>query len=392
MPKKLIFITDKSFLQKDYDRMGCKYYLNNNVAIEVWSIHNIIHSKLNMNFLELNNVEIKSIISKNHFRIEINKIEKNTKFILMLYPDSNNQFVFEIISRLELNWSYLNLGNYPHSKYKLYQKIQLALLNPHILWNQIKIRFKSCFKTNKEKFIPNNIFSAGKISKNDSLNNFNDASKVICCNSFNYDKYLKFLKEEKNNKSNSVNEDYILYLDNYLPHHQDALLGNYSEKNCDIDIFYNEINNYFDYLEGLNKCKVKIAAYPTADYQKIGNLFKNREISYGNTIENVKYAKKILIHNSTSVSFAALYKKPIIFISSIHYSLGMRVSIEAMAKEFNQTPIDIGKNYRKKISEEIVISNKVYDNYIQNFIISNDINSTDKYSYEAIFKSLFNHN
>ena len=83
-------------------------------------------------------------------------------------------------------------------------------------------------------------------------------------------------------------------------------------------------------------------------------------------------------------------KKPIIFISSILYSLGMRVSIEAMAKEFNQIPINISKNYKNLVSKRMTIDNEIYSNYINKYIVSSSKKYTNKYSYEVIYKSLFN--
>ena len=44
--KKLIFINDRSFLEKDYDRYGIEYFLKKNITIELWQINEIVNSSL----------------------------------------------------------------------------------------------------------------------------------------------------------------------------------------------------------------------------------------------------------------------------------------------------------------------------------------------------------
>ena len=388
--KKLIFINDRSFLEKDYDRYGIEYFLKKNITIELWQINEIVNSKIDFSILDFENILIKNITDKSQFKYEISKIEKNSQFIMLISPNYLNNFIFDIMHTLEHNWSHLKLAIYPPSRYKFYQKIQLALLNPFLPWNQIVIKIKSFFLNNRLKYTPNSIFVSGNFLKNNLEDGDTNKANLISCNAFDYDKYLNY--EEKDSIKNSSKEEYILYLDNNLSKHQDAALNFYSEKNCKPDIFYKELNNFFDYIEELNNCRVIVAAYPKADYKKSGNPFNNREIVFKKTIEKVKHAKLVLIHNSTSVNFAAIYKIPIIFISSIHYSLGMRVSIEAMAIEFSQTPIDISKNYKNVLSNEIKINERIHSNYVNKFIVSSDSDSINKYSYEIVYSSLFSNN
>ena len=143
--KKLIFINDRSFLEKDYDRYGIEYFLKKNITIELWQINEIVNSKIDFSILDFENILIKNITDKSQFKYEISKIEKNSQFIMLISPNYLNNFIFDIIHTLEHNWSHLKLAIYPPSRYKFYQKIQLALLNPFLPWNQIVIKIKSFF-------------------------------------------------------------------------------------------------------------------------------------------------------------------------------------------------------------------------------------------------------
>ena len=63
--KKLIFINDKSFLKKDYDRFGFNFYVKKNVDIELWQINNIVHKHINLDILSFDQISIIKFSDKN---------------------------------------------------------------------------------------------------------------------------------------------------------------------------------------------------------------------------------------------------------------------------------------------------------------------------------------
>ena len=67
----------------------------------------------------------------------------------------------------------------------------------------------------------------------------------------------------------------------------------------------------------------------------------------------------------------------------------MKVSIRAMASEFNKFPILIS---RKLIEKKEIISEETYKKYIKNYIVSRNKSDLQKYSYQIIYNNLFSKN
>ena len=62
--------------------------------------------------------------------------------------------------------------------------------------------------------------------------------------------------------------------------------------------------------------KIVVAAHPRANISDYNNFFKGREIFNSKTIDLVKNCSCVLAHTSTAISYAVIFKKPIIFLTS----------------------------------------------------------------------------
>lgn len=141
--------------------------------------------------------------------------------------------------------------------------------------------------------------------------NKKDVSKaeIINVNSDDYDNYLK-LKD----KDPVLNYNYILFLDEYLPLHPDALL--FKIKNVSEEQYYPELNKYFDRVEKEYGMPVVIAAHPKAARYKQEDFFNGRKVIFDQTAELTKYAYFVIAHDTTSINYAVSFNKKIHFISS----------------------------------------------------------------------------
>lgn len=138
---------------------------------------------------------------------------------------------------------------------------------------------------------------------------FDESTRFVKLNSIDYERFLVSKKEGKRVEK----DDYIVFIDQYLPFHSDAKINGLSAINP--DSYYKKINQFFERMESHYGLKVVIAAHPKAIGYKEHNYFDNRTIYWGVTDDLVKYANVVVMHFSTSVSFSVLYKKPIYFIS-----------------------------------------------------------------------------
>lgn len=136
-----------------------------------------------------------------------------------------------------------------------------------------------------------------------------EKAKIIEVNTVDYDKFLLH-REQPSVKT----DEYIVFLDQYLPYHPDASYLNI--KTVEPEPYFKEVNDFFDRLEKQTGMKVVIAAHPKAKlYHKI-NPYNNREILFNKSNDLVKDATLVLTHASTAICFPICYRKKIVLLMS----------------------------------------------------------------------------
>lgn len=153
-------------------------------------------------------------------------------------------------------------------------------------------------------------FAAGKsgwrVIGNIKLKNLSK-TKFFNINNFDYDRFLtKGLSIEK--------EPYIVFLDEYLPFHPDGLM--LYGHSVDPDRYYSDMNKVFDAIEEFYKMPVVIAAHPKALRYRKTNYYNGRKVFFDSTLDCVAKSSMVLAHNSSSIEFAIMCMKKIVFIDS----------------------------------------------------------------------------
>ena len=77
---------------------------------------------------------------------------------------------------------------------------------------------------------------------------------------------------------------------------------------------YPSLRSFFKYLEKISKKEVIIAPHPKTKIRNKSSLFGYRKVISNKTQELIKNADYVLTRNSTAITFALVYKKPIILI------------------------------------------------------------------------------
>lgn len=134
-------------------------------------------------------------------------------------------------------------------------------------------------------------------------------AKITEVNTVDYDQFLLHKAQICNAKN-----DYIVFLDQYLPHHPD--LSYFNIRTVAPEPYFKEVNNFFDKLEALTGQKVIIAAHPKAERYKEFNPYNNRLVLFNQSNDLVKGASLVLTHASTAICFAICYKKKIALMVS----------------------------------------------------------------------------
>ncbi|MFV5694911.1 hypothetical protein ACM55G_05665 [Flavobacterium sp. LB3P122] len=134
-------------------------------------------------------------------------------------------------------------------------------------------------------------------------------AKIVEVNTVDYDQFL--LHKEL---PSLHEEEYIVFLDQYLPYHPDASF--LKIKTVESELYFKEVNGFFDRLELVTGKKVIIAAHPKAERYKDFNPFNKRQIYFNQSNDLVREASFVLTHASTAVCFPICYKKKIVLLVS----------------------------------------------------------------------------
>ena len=139
-------------------------------------------------------------------------------------------------------------------------------------------------------------------------------SKKIHAHYTDYEKHLLRSNNEK------YQNNYVVFLDEAVFNHPDNYelqSDNQFNLKRNIDLYFRDLNNFFNNFEKFTNCKIVVAAHPRGfvnfDYV---NYFRGRRIVRNNTYEVIKKSKLVFAHSSTSIAYAVILKKPIIFLNS----------------------------------------------------------------------------
>ena len=325
MFKKIIYIHFAEFYDYDSKRFGIKFFLKKKIKIENWDVTKIF-TKLRLKKRKIKNIKTRIFETKFFLEDAIKKINKHTIVIPIFDINNQTDFIFNFLNKYNITWGRYNFERHPNSKIIFFNKILINLQNP-IFFIKDKlsrlIRF-ILIKTNFKKiYNPHFEIITKNLSKNFTT------SFPIYAHSWAYDDFLNFNKTKKK-YSNLNKQKYLLYIDENVPYHIDSSIGGYKKKLCEKNIFYNEMNKFFLFLEKKYNTEVVIAGYPKTNFtQTKKNNFNNRKVIYGDTISLVKNSSMVLQHNSTAVNYSVIFKKPILFVTSKNYLLHYQESILA---------------------------------------------------------------
>ena len=184
---------------------------------------------------------------------------------------------------------------------------------------------------------------------------------LVEVNSADYDNYLQSSNKVINKKP------YAVFLDENLPYHQDTkLLRIKTIKDYD---YFPELNTFFKMIESTFKLKIKIAAHPKAVGYNKTNPFNEREIIFNKTNEMIANSKFVIVHNSTSVGYAVLHKKPILFITGLKFKTALPIHhayVLAFNKFLNTCLINYDQFEKDKI--QLKVDQQRYSDYKFSFL------------------------
>ncbi len=234
--------------------------------------------------------------------------------------------------------------------------------------------------------LPLNIFSCTNEVLDSYLTRYNLSKvNVIPIHSLDYDRYL--LNQNKT-KPVDIPNNYCVFADDGLVAHPDFSVLNDTQKPVMAKSYQRSICQFFDRVEELTGLEVVIAAHPRVNYDASPNLFGNRKIIQGKTIQLIEHSQLVLTHYSTSISYAILYNKPLALLLTDEM---IQKNYDRMSYTFSATlgiPVFNMDEDREQNDNLADYSNwvKDYDHYRYSYIQSKLLG--DSFFWETVVKEL----
>jgi hypothetical protein len=311
---KIIFLNDTPMTKRYYGIFFMEEISRCGIEIEYWDITELLFSSTFRQ--EDSYFLVKTIKFKSYYELEKaidQQYLKKVLFISIMNFQDRIKKIHILLRKYNLNLGFFARNQLPKSfsKYLMINKILRLRIKKIInLYHSYKLEYnlkKGLYK--KYDFV----FQGGKLGFQ-AFGNFHEVyknSQILRINSSDYDDYL-----ENNECERLINDDYILFLDEYVPFHPDYNYFSIGDKIIVPEEYFDRLNNYFDKLEKQFSLPVVIAAHPRALKYKECDHFMGRKIYFGMTCQLTKYATFVLAHSSTSISYAILFNKPIHLVTS----------------------------------------------------------------------------
>jgi len=205
----------------------------------------------------------------------------------------------------------------------------------------------------------NYLISSGKLSYDYGLN----YKKNFPMHSLDFNKYL--IENKSNIHPEITYEKYAVFLDDMVPDASDSYF--YKKNFINFDVYFKLLKNFFLDFRKKNDLRIVFAAHPkrkNIDKIKKFKIFDDHVLD--KTLNLVKFSKLVFTHYSTSVSFANIFKKPIVHLNSkkINY---FHNKINAMQNETGGLLVDLDDISTWDINLKKIDFNK-YKSYKNNYL------------------------
>jgi len=367
--KQIIYLVCSHVSKRDFERLGIKNWIDNGWKVEVFDITKFLFPSFSKYINE----------NKSSFYFEGLRVFQNINEVLSTLNNLKNKVVFidnigfstaeQRIRKAARDHGVLvriKLGSHPEPKYKKNIPNLFRLIkNPITLVNKIIFFFKEKIeKIVAKKYFPD-YFVVGGIK---SMSGINDKkTSIIKAHNMDYDFFIHEKQVKLNKKTNS-----IVFIDGGGAYHTDDIrLG--LTPGVTADNYYPVINRGLHEIEKSLKLNIKIAAHPKSNFE-ISQKKYNHPIFENKTFELIRDADIVVSHNSTSLQWAIIMKKPIILvktdeIENASYAKNFKNSIDEFAVILGKRVVNLSQlSSVNNWKDYLNVDDEKYEKYIENYV------------------------
>lgn len=360
----LVFLSPRPVSFFEEEKWNFKYLLSQGFKIEVLEFTKLLNKKKKYADVMASVLEplkgdfIHEIDSYEAFEEYVQTSCNQVIFIDYLIGHSDitlrEERIFRILKKYEAKYILLSSGALPLPTAKndnhqlnfkfILSKINKVLFSPSKFLNYLASKVIILLTRYRVVYpLPTMIFGGDSEKLQRFLNVRSiEKSKVVPINSFDYDKSIQLIRCQGGKLNEEL--DVCVFLDEAATHHSDfTLLG---IKPAVAEVYFPAMNNFFNFVEKNTGFKVVIAAHPRSNYESMPDIFDGREIVKGKTAELVARSKLVIVHMSTSLSYAVIFEKAVlpVKIPGMPINGQLNLMVDVMAAAIGMKPIDLSKD------------------------------------------------
>lgn len=361
----IVFLTLRPVSAFEEEKWCFDYLRSQGFEIEVLDLTKLLNKGQKLSNSVVNSVVqplqgdfIHRVNSYQEFESFVKRFSGNSLFIDYLVGLSSvtlkEERIFRLLKKNNARYAFLSSGALPLSsslatnmsgKTKAFQsKVVKAIANPYKLLNYLASKV-ILFLTKYRIVYPLPVVIFGGASEVLRLYveaRGIDKKKIIPIHSSDYDSSVLLLRSFGNKLPER--EDICVFLDEAVTHHSDfTILG---IEPAAAEPYFAAMNRFFDFVEKNTGLKVVIAAHPRSNYESMPDVFGGRAVIKGKTVELVARSKLVVMHMSTSLSYAVLFKTPVVpvKIPGMRVSSQLNLMVETMGAAIGSKPVDLAKD------------------------------------------------
>jgi len=377
---KIIFLLDVPLDKRFFNLLGVNTLIHNGFDVEIWDFTPFFHKEFIGKIVIDGHMvfeKCRKFDNKRDIKCALSEISPNTVVNSIISYRAQSFFIYHRLSALKIKYCVLQMVSLPPSpplQKKGSSGFFISVIKRAVSLKPKHVFFGLCDKALLRYYPLFGIRSAdlallsGERSLEIARDPIDAKTHLIWAHLWDYDVYIN----ERNNQI-TADPSVGVFLDEYYPLHTDLdYLGISSP--IEADEYYAKMRTFFDYLEKNYHVRIIIAAHPRSDYPETSDYFGRRPVIKGQTARLVHESSFVLAHDSISINFAILFRKPVIFMTMDKMQtcevgrLTTALSIEAMASALKKKPINLDSLQEFNWIQEIQVDMQSYMTY-QNDII-----------------------
>ena len=370
----IIFLWGAAWTERDSMRMGISTLLSRGFQVQVWILSPLLPGEAAPVHQTADGTtpRIRRFRQREEVEDAIRALDQSTIVNCFIEFSSRTRFIFRALSRSHARYAVLSVNALPevnlvrlrdpgHLAGRVFQHLRASggqkILE--VLLDTLVRKHSGVFGIRPADML----LAGGVLPVHSTPYPLGDSTRIIWIHALDYDRYLAM-----RGCAFTLESDMAVFVDGYDFHHPDLSRCGECPYPWEAEYFA-RLRQFFDSLERAWGMRVVIAAHPLARYDRPDELFGQRPVILGRTTELIQQGGLTLLHASTAVNIAVLFRKPVLFLTDLNYrSHLLGPYIESMAAKLHRPLVSLDQPLVLDRQGAMEVDARTYQEYQNQYI------------------------